>query len=539
MMEMNSTVDKENLKYNNKISFFKSIRFKLIVMSVFVIVIVMAMILVFNNLLLERYYLKQKEKSVVNSYHKIEEILKEYDSTETDDSYSSIEYEGINKSFKSTYDDETTYKLNHICENEGFTLIVLNPNGGMPEYAYGPVQGLYERLNDLIMKTSFDDQYIVKYETEKGLHDESIKFMELYGDVDGNHYMLIRVATENIERSVSIANKFYMYVGIIAILISIVIVFITSSSYTKPILKLARLSEKMSNLDFSTEYKSNGSGNEIDILGNSMNGLSNRLEITIDELKKANEQLQEDIKVKTEIDEMRKEFISNVSHELKTPIALISGYAEGLRDGITDDEESRQVYCDVIVDEANKMNKMVRKLLTLNQIEFGKVTTYPDKFDIISVICGILGNAQIVLEEKNINVEFDADKEFAVYADEFQTEEVITNFISNAMNHCEEGLDGIKHIKIFAEDIGDKIKVSVFNTGKAIPEDELEKIWIKFYKVDKARTREYGGSGIGLSIVKAITNSMGTECGVVNENDGVTFFATFNKPKENDNDSNN
>ena len=126
-----------------------------------------------------------------------------------------------------------------------------------------------------------------------------------------------------------------------------------------------------------------------------------------------------------------------------------------------------------------------------------------------------------------------------IYADEFQTEEVITNFISNAINHCMANSDGRKIIKIDVMDIGDKVKVNVFNTGNPIPDEELEKIWIKFYKVDKARTREYGGSGIGLSIVKAITNSMGTECGAVNEKDGVSFFATFNKPKENDNDSNN
>ena len=197
------------------------------------------------------------------------------------------------------------------------------------------------------------------------------------------------------------------------------------------------------------------------------------------------------------------------------------------------------MYCEIIADEASKMNKMVKKLLTLNKIEFGKVETYPDKFDIISVICGILGNTQILLEDKNIDVVFAENNSYMVYADEFQTEEVITNFISNAINHCAPNTEGRKMIKISVNDEGDKVRVNVFNTGNPIPEEELEKIWIKFYKVDKARTREYGGSGIGLSIVKAITNSMGTECGAINENDGVSFFATFNKPKENYNDSNN
>lgn len=538
-----------NNKDKGKFNILKSIRFKLMAISVFITILTIALILLANNLFLEKYYIKKKEKNVVKIYNQLKEVYVAHDLKESLSGDGDEDDEGDNNKQIYTIDDNMDYlnyygsfsedevlKINDICEKEGITLISDNENGEM-EVSYGPTKELRSRLRKMIFEVPLKDDYIVSYEKdEKEFEKEAIV---LFGTINSKHYIIIRVAMKNISENVDLSNNFFMYVGFIAILLSIVLIFIVSSSFTKPIRNLSKLSERMSDLDFTSKYQSTGSGDEIDTLGNSMNNLSNKLESTITELKEANEKLQEDIKIKTEVDEMRKEFISNVSHELKTPIALISGYAEGLIDGVNDDPESQKMYCEIIADEASKMNKMVKKLLTLNKIEFGKVETYPDKFDIISVICGILGNTQILLEDKNIDVVFAENNSYMVYADEFQTEEVITNFISNAINHCAPNTEGRKMIKISVNDEGDKVRVNVFNTGNPIPEEELEKIWIKFYKVDKARTREYGGSGIGLSIVKAITNSMGTECGAINENDGVSFFATFNKPKENYNDSNN
>ena len=359
--------------------------------------------------------------------------------------------------------------------------------------------------------------------------NQSEHSVELYSLIGDGHYTIIRVATQSITESVSIANRFLLYAGIAAILLGMIIVFVFSRSFTKPILELAKVSERMTKLDFSAKYSVTGSGDEVDVLGHSMNELSAKLEETINDLKNANEELQKDIELKTEIDEMRKDFISNVSHELKTPIALISGYAEGLADNINDDSESRQMYLEVIMDEAAKMNKLVKKLLALTQIEFGHAQVYLTDFDLSSVVEGVLFNTKLITEEKNINVEFEDENPVNICADEFQTEEIITNFVSNAINHCEAEDETKKLIKVYLEDKGDKIRLNVYNTGKQISEDELEKVWIKFYKVDKARTREYGGSGIGLSIVKASAKSMNTDCGALNKDDGVVFWCDFNK----------
>jgi signal transduction histidine kinase len=230
--------------------------------------------------------------------------------------------------------------------------------------------------------------------------------------------------------------------------------------------------------------------------------------------------LKQDIAQKEEIDEMRKEFLSNVSHELKTPIALIQGYAEGLREGINDDPESRDFYCDVIMDEASKMNMMVKKLLTLNQLEFGNEKANMDRFDIVELVRNYIKSAELLARQKEATIQFDVEEPIFVWGDEFKVEEVLQNYYSNALNH----IDGDRIIMIKFKKGDGVVRVSVYNTGDPIPQDSIEHLWEKFYKVDKARTREYGGSGVGLSIVKAIMDSMGQRYGVVNCEKGVEFW---------------
>ncbi|MBR6475922.1 MAG: GHKL domain-containing protein, partial [Lachnospiraceae bacterium] len=195
-------------------------------------------------------------------------------------------------------------------------------------------------------------------------------------------------------------------------------------------------------------------------------------------------------------------------------------YAEGLADNINDDEERRQFYCDVIVDEAQKMNNMVKKLLTLNELEFGNSNLELSRFDIVALVKSISDSVELLAKQKNIKIVFNGTDPVYVWADEYRIEEVITNYLSNAMNHCKE--PNIIDIGFNKHD--NKIRVSVFNSGDIINEADISNIWDKFYKVDKARTREYGGSGIGLSIVKAIMESHYEEYGVVNHSTGVEFW---------------
>ena len=237
-------------------------------------------------------------------------------------------------------------------------------------------------------------------------------------------------------------------------------------------------------------------------------------------MKSANNQLQKDIEQKEKIETMRTEFLGNVSHELKTPIALIQGYAEGLKEGVNDDPESREFYCDVIMDEADKMNQMVKNLLILNQLEFGSEELEVKRFDIVRLIRGVLTSCEILIQQAEVTVDFIADEEVCVWADEFKTEQVIRNYLTNAIHHA----DFEKRIEIRVIPGEKSVRITVFNSGKPIPEEDLSKLWDKFYKVDKAHTRAYGGNGIGLSIVKAIMESFHQAYGVRNFDNGVEFW---------------
>lgn len=346
-----------------------------------------------------------------------------------------------------------------------------------------------------------------------------LQYLDLISSYKNEYFIFLRTNFDSIEENVALSNQFLAYIGLITTVFGSILMYLTSRRMTRPIKRLNEVARNMSNLDFNVRYTVT-TGDEIGELGNSINLLSEKLESTISELKRANNELQKDIEKKNQIDEMRKEFLSNVTHELKTPIALIQGYAEGLQDNINDDQESKDFYCEVIVDEANKMNTMVKKLLSLNQLEFGNNFIEFDRFDIVAVIRSVLAATEILMKQKNVTLHFEAPEPIYVWADEYLVEEVITNYVSNAINHV-SGMNVIE-IKLILKD--DVVRIAVYNTGDKIPEEDLDKIWVKFYKVDKARTREYGGSGIGLSIVKAIMNSLNRDCGVVNHESGVEFW---------------
>lgn len=361
-----------------------------------------------------------------------------------------------------------------------------------------------------------NDAYRIKIVRDRILKNENI---EMWGFLENGNMFLIRTALESIRDSVRLANRFLAYIGVLAAVASGIIIWVVSKKITKPIMQLAGISEKMTHLDFDAKYTGRDK-NEIAILGDNINKMSEALEKTISELKTANNELQKDIQKKTEIDEMRKEFLSNVSHELKTPIALIQGYAEGLLEGISEDSESRELYCNVISDEAQKMNSLVQKLLTLNQLEFGNDPVNMERFDLVTLVKNQLQSADILIRQKEIKLLMSENTPVYVWGDEFKTGEVVSNYLSNAIHHCE----GDKIIDIRFSQRDGKVRVTFFNTGRPIPEESISHIWEKFYKVDKARTREYGGSGIGLSIVKAIMESINQEYGVENYTNGVAFW---------------
>lgn len=460
-----------------------------------------------NTMLLGNFYVRSKKEAIINAYNQINDVALSGD----------IQSEEFSVIFEQIASRDNLDIL--VLDSDTKTIMSTNKDN---ERLSDRLLGYIFRGNDKAEILYKDDSMYVQRSFDQGMNME---FIELWGVLANNNMIVMRSPVESIRDSVSIANRFLAYVGASVLVISIVLANMVSRKVTGPILKLADISEKVARLDFDAKYDDNGRQDEIAVLGRSINKMSENLEKTISELKTANNELQADIAHKIEIDEMRKEFLSNVSHELKTPIALISGYAEGLKDCVNDDDESRDYYCEVIIDEASKMNTMVQELLKLNHLESGADTTYFERFDINELILECISYYDILIMQNGIIVNFDSAEPVYVWSDKSKAEQVINNYMSNAIHYA----SGEKRIEIKLEKLEKTVRMRVFNSGEPIPEESLDKLWTRFYKVDKARTREYGGTGIGLSIVKAIAEALNSEYGVINYDNGVVFYFDFEK----------
>ncbi len=486
-----------------------SIRIRITFMLTLLIIFIIGTCFALNSTFLSEYYLFKQKSTLSESFTEINNAYAKHDYLQeenADDMELGFEKIASNKNMDiCIWDLKVFYAFSTVPEYKLMRMLEVLQNYMFPPE--GEVKSeVLKTTNDYVLIKSFDSRMNSYY-------------IDLYGTLSNGYKILLRLDFASMQDNVVISNEFLLYVGLAAIIIGTIAMFFISANITKPILELSNIAEKISKLDFDAKYEVK-TQDEIGKLGNSINFLSAELKATISELKNANNELLKDIEHKTQIDEMRKDFLSNVSHELKTPIALIQGYAEGLKDNINDDEESREFYCDVIIDESKKMNNMVKKLLSLNQIEFGQNQLDIIRFDIVLLIKSVLESTEILFSQKEAKLYFNDKNPVYVWADEFMIEEVITNFISNALNH----LSGDNTIEIKIKENNNLVRVSVFNTGENIPIEDIDNIWIKFYKVDKARTREYGGSGIGLSIVKAIMNSHNQEFGVTNYSNGVEFW---------------
>ncbi len=474
---------------------------------------ILGAVLIINNGFLGRYYLSHKAKDLVRTYYAVDEVLQEGSLTDV-----SVLKGIINRTERGNIDIVVT-------DSSGTAVFsTLGESDPRLSQMISDVVGQNIDADTVLEKT--DNFTIYRSTADSGLNN--VEYLRMWGIFTDGSWFVMQSPLASIRESAALANQFLIYLGGIGIIVGGVLVWLLSRRITQPLMELTRLSQEMANLNFDAKYTSGGA-DEIGILGSNFNRMSEQLEKTISELKSANNQLQKDIEQKEKMEEMRNEFLGNVSHELKTPIALIQGYAEGLKEGVNDDPESREFYCEVIMDEADKMNRMVKNLLTLNQLEFGSDEVQFERFDIVGLVKGVIASCDILIRQADAAVDFIADEKLDVWADEFKTEQVVRNYLTNAIHHVENE----KRIEVRIRKVDDKARITVFNSGKPIPEEDIPKLWDKFYKVDKAHTREYGGNGIGLSIVKAIMESFHQKYGVRNFDNGVEFWFELDAKTEN------
>ena len=489
---------------------FQSVRFKLFLTMCVTITIIVLCLVIINSVVLGSFYMYSKTRTVRNVYNRINAF---YNNNGNDNSI----------------EDE----LRRIAFNNSFDIFIETQENVI---VFSTDKDLYTTINMITnAKNSSNDVNVIfsdeKIEVSK-INDKynNINYILLSGRLDNGYHLYISMPAVPIEESVEISNQALIIIGLIILLISAIIASYISKKFSQPIVQLNAITNKMAKLDFSQKYTPVDTDDEINDLGKNINIMSDKLETTIKQLRANNSELEKDIEEKSKIDEMRKQFISDVSHELKTPIALIQGYAEGLIENVNNDEESRKFYAEVILDESNKMDTLVKQLLELMKLEYGKREFNNTNFDIVELIEEVIRKCNVMIDEKKIDIEFKSRKPIIVNADDFYIEQVVTNYFTNAIKHT-INVNGENKIKINIKENKktDKIRISVFNTGKPIPEEHLNKIWGRFYKEDSSRNRSDGGTGIGLALVKAIMTNYKNDFGVINKENGVEFYFELDK----------
>lgn len=477
----------------------KSIRTKLFFIFSVLLIFFISFSIFMNTYFLEDYYIYRNESTFLDSFNELEEQYKKNP-------------------------NRLHEIIKYIDRSSGIHIVILSPDMKVKEDSFpfpedkNKIKKFSKSVIDEIEKNKdrLDNDYIYSVKIDSRFDTKNLQMISKLSD---DNYALFSKPLGVIGESASIANDFFLFVGVITVLLANLIIFIFSKRMVHPIREISEVAKDISNLKFEKKYVSK-SKDEIDILGDSINQISDKLDSTIKELVLANDNLKEDIEEKKAIDNMRKTFITNVSHELKTPIAIIKGYVEGLKYGVVDAEIKKEEYLDIIVDEAEKMDVLVKNLLDLSTIESKIELDDKNIFNISVLIDDIIDKYKAIFKENIITYRINCEDDYFVKANMFRIEQVLVNYINNAINH----VDGEKCIDIVALIKQNFIRVSVFNTGKNIAKEELESIWTSFYKIDKSRSREYGGTGLGLSIVKSIIDDHGGNYGVINRYNGVEFW---------------
>ena len=423
------------------------------------------------------------------------------------------------------YTDLYNIAMNHnadfeIVSSDGYLVYTSRGTGAATSTShFASASNTLPEYSEMAFTSEYDEYNLdfENFDVRKKAESGSAYFVYSYDLYTGDR-IYVYSAVADVENVVTVADNVYLTISIVTITLLCTIFIILVTRLSKPVEEMNEVTRDMAALNFDRKCNDYG-GDEVGELGRSINTLSDRLDETLADLKEKNLRLEKDIEMRLALDNARKDFISNVSHELKTPIAIISGYAEGVCEGISDDPEVMKEYCKVIMDESGKMNDLVLKLLELSKLESDVVGFEPDYFDIGEKIKTIISHLSLKTEEKGITIINNVPSGTMCYAQSDKIETVLGNYITNAISH----VSGEKKIIIDCTQKEKTIEISIFNTGSHIADEDMSSIWDSFYRADKSHDRSEKRFGLGLSIVKTIMERHGCSYGAENTEDGVIF----------------
>ena len=485
-----------------------SLRQNLILLAVGVLGLYYVLVFLFSALFMEPFYLHRVEQTLVSAYQRLNA-----DGEYTLDTLAELEESNLSIVIADLDTCEILYNSRKMPPG------VPDPDYRLPEIRK---IGLETDAGYSIMTDELREH------TAAGANYSPGKRVVL-GGVTGYYVVEISTSYVSISQASDLSMEFSLIVGLMVMLLAILAFSRMSSMVTEPIGQITAIANQIAHLDFSQKCSVN-MGGEIGDMAESVNTMSDFMQSYIAQLQAANEQLKADIMQKQEQEEARKNLVANLSHDLKTPIGLISGYADGLRSGMAKTDEQIREYCDIISDESDRMMVMILKMMELFRLESGTVNLELEEFDLADLLSYAVEIFAVEIERAGIQFTADFSDSLYVYTDYFAAEQVITNFMQNAVTHINGGQD----MRLTVTEQDSFYRVSVFNSSAPIPEDELPRLWESFYRLDQSRERSRQESGLGLSIVKSNMELLGGDYGVKNAPDGVVFWADFQKSTEPD-----
>ena len=328
----------------------------------------------------------------------------------------------------------------------------------------------------------------------------------IYGiKLDDSNYAFVSASLEPIDTTITVLKNQFIYVTMLVIILSLIVSYFVSRKISSGVIKINREAKKLSKGNFDVKFDTDQPILEL-------SELAETLEYTKDELSKT--------------ENLRRELLANVSHDLKTPLTMIKAYAEMVRDVTYKDDTKRTKDLNIIIEETDRLNVLVNDILELSKIQSGTQNLTIEQFDLEKFVKNIIKRYDIMSENKKYKFKVSINKNIIVSADRKRIEQVMYNLINNAINYTGDD----KKIIISALELENTVRIEVKDTGKGIDKEELENIWDKYYKIDKTHSREQVGSGVGLSIVKNILINHNCNYGVESiKGNGTTFY--FELPK--------
>lgn len=403
-------------------------------------------------------------------------------------------------------------KLDALASDENINLEFLDPDGaliystGMTGSMRGGHMGMMKgNAWKQILRRVLSGEEIVTAMTHMRLNSQFILMgLPIKSDVGIIGAMLINMPIAPIDATVAILKRQLILITIVLVVVSVIISSFISKTLSKPIRDITNAAEGMARGDFDIRIKTK-SRDEIGVLANTFNHMGSEL---------------------TRIDELRKELIANVSHDFRTPLSLIRGYAETIRDVTGESPEKRERQLGIIIDESQRLGSMVDDILNLSQMQAGYIILSMEEFDIHDTVEGIRKRFEILCREHHIELDNKVHGSHLVMGDEFRIEQVLYNLISNAFAHTPSG----GKVTISGSDLGERIRIEISDSGSGISEKELKDIWNRYYKGDRKGGRTLKGHGLGLAIVKSILDAHKLPFGVKSrEGEGTTFWFEMEK----------